>query len=73
MSLIEVIVIICTLAFVLGYIGVYIYKRMHNIPTGDCSVCKKRMNKMVKKLQKEYHKQNKSNCSCDSNCSCSNK
>lgn len=73
MTLIEIIVIIATLTFVLGYIGTYIYKRMHNIPTGDCSVCKKRMNKMVKKLQKDYHKQNKSSCSDTSNCSCSNK
>lgn len=72
MQPIEVIVIVATLTFVLGYIGVYLYKRYHNIPTGDCSVCKKRMSKMVKKLQKDYRKQNKSSCS-SSNCTCKSK
>lgn len=47
--------VIC-IVFSLGLIGFliaqYIYRRTHDLPTGDCACC----HKGSKKLLKEYHK-----------------
>ncbi len=46
----EIIVAISLLLFFGWLIGSYIYKRKHNIPTGDCAECRS------KSLLKEYRK-----------------
>ena len=53
---IEVIVILAVVAFFGSLIGVYVYKKAHHIPTGDCACC----HKSTKKMIKEYHK-----CYCE--------
>ena len=50
----EIIVIIAVVAFVGTLLGIYIYRRKHNIPTGDCSACKSR--NLVKEYRKLYPK-----------------
>ena len=45
-------VIAAVIIFFLSLIGTYIYKKIHNIPTGDCAEC----HKNTKRLLKEYHK-----------------
>jgi len=49
----EVLVIIAIVSFFAVLIGVYIYKKVHHIPTGDCACC----HKSTKQLLKEYHKE----------------
>ena len=53
---IEILVLFAVGAFLIGLLGVYVYKKMHHIPTGECACC----HKSTKKLLKEYHK-----CCCD--------
>ena len=47
---IEILVLITAIAFVGTLIGIYIYKRVHHLPTGECAMC----HKGTKKLLKEY-------------------
>lgn len=54
MQPIEIIVIVCAVGIVVSYIGVYMYKRIKHLPTGDCADCKKRMSKIVKEYHKKY-------------------
>lgn len=51
---IEILVIVLTILFFAAVIGVYIYKKVHHIPTGDCAYC----HKSTKQLLDEYHKIN---------------
>ena len=53
---IEILVIIASIAFVATILGIYIYKKKHHIPTGDCACC----HKNKKQLLKKYHKY----CNC---------
>ena len=49
----EIIVIVASIAFIGTLLGIYIYKRIHHLPTGDCAYCHKGKDKLLK----EYHKQ----------------
>ena len=49
---IEILVVIAVIAFLATLIGVYIYKKAHHLPTGDCACC----HKSKEQLLKEYHK-----------------
>ena len=53
---ITILLIVISVVFslsLIGYIvGRYIYRRKHNLPTGDCECC----HKGTKKMLKEYHK-----------------
>ena len=49
----EVLVIIAIVAFFAVLISVYIYKKVHHIPTGECACC----HKSTKQLLKEYRKE----------------
>ena len=53
---IEVIVLLLAAGFILSVIGVYVYKKVHHLPTDECACC----HKSTKKMLKEYHKY----CSC---------
>ena len=48
----EILVLISAIGFVLTILGIYIYKKIHHIPTGECENC----HKSKKELLKEYHK-----------------
>ena len=52
--LLEIGVITLVVFFFSFLIGRYIYRKTHNLPTGDCAMC----HKSTKKLLKEYHKLN---------------
>ena len=64
--LIEILVVVGVVAFLGTLIGIFIYKRLHNIPTGDCGMCAKKGLSKKNNLIKEYHKtyNGKSNCCC---------
>ncbi len=55
---IEIIVIIAVVIFLGVLLGIYIYRRSKNLPTGDCAYCHKNKNKLLK----EYHKKYGCNC-----------
>ena len=48
----EILVLAVVLIFLAGIIGVYVYKKIRHLPTGECSCC----HKSKKKLLEEYHK-----------------
>ena len=52
-TLLAVICILFSLGLISFLVGSYVYKRKHNLPTGDCACC----HTNVKKLLKKYHKQ----------------
>lgn len=49
----EILVIAAVVIFLGVIIGIYIYKKVHHLPTGDCACC----HKSSKKLVKQYHKE----------------
>ena len=53
---IEILALVAIACFIATLIGVYLYKKAHHLPTGECACC----HKNSKKLVKEYHKY----CSC---------
>ena len=53
---IEVLVLILTAAFFALLIGIRIYKKKHNIPTGDCCECHKKKAKFLNDYHKVYPK-----------------
>ena len=50
--LLAIFVILFSLCLIGFLIGNYVYKRKHNLPTGDCAYCKSKKNKLLK----DYHK-----------------
>ncbi len=57
----EIIVAVASIAFVGTLLGIYIYRRAHNLPTGDCKACKS--HNALKEYRKMYPK-------CDGKCKC---
>ena len=57
---IEILVIALTLAFLGIILGVYIYKKVHHLPTGECQYCHKGKEQMLKEYHKLYSKNPKS-------------
>ena len=57
---IEILVIALTLAFLGIILGVYIYKKVHHLPTGECACCHKGTKQMLKDYHKLYSKNSKS-------------
>ena len=49
---IEILVVVATAIFFAAILGVYIYKKTHHLPTGECACC----HKSKKQLLKEYRK-----------------
>ena len=54
---IEILVVVATLIFLSAVIGVYIFKRVHHLPMGDCAYCHKSKKQLLKEFYKEYPKQ----------------
>lgn len=55
MTLIDIVVLIAIILVVTLVIARYIYKRIKNIPTGDCAFCstKTGVDRMIKNVKKE--------------------
>lgn len=53
---IEILVIAVTVIFLGVIIGIYIYKKVHHLPTGECECCHTSKNKLVKQYHKKYQK-----------------
>ena len=49
---IEVLVLVAIIGFIATIVGIYIYKKVHHLPTGECACC----HKSTKKMLKQYHK-----------------
>ena len=64
MKPIDIIVLVAVILVVLLIIGVYIYKRVNNIPTGECACCstKRGLDRMVKNVKKELDNERESCC-----------
>ena len=57
-SILLIVVTVIFSASLIGFLlGRYIYRRVHNLPTGECGMC----HKNKKQLLKEYHKF----CACE--------
>ncbi len=56
MNTIDIVILVLVIAVVLLIIGVYIYKKIKKIPTGDCACCGSKGNKLIKAYNKKYHK-----------------
>jgi len=56
MGPLEIIVIIISVIIVGTVIGVFIYKKVKGLPTGECAECRKGTKKLLKKYQKMYQK-----------------
>ena len=75
MKPIDIIILSVIVGIVLLIIGIYVYKRVKKIPTGECSCCKsttgaKRMFKSIKKeldKEKSCNRNNDETCHCKSN------
>ena len=52
---IEILVISLVVVFFASLIGVYIYKKINHIPTGDCACCAAKKKKLLKDYHKKYH------------------
>ena len=52
----EILVICLTILFFLTLIGVYAYKKIHHIPTGECSHCATKKKALLKSYYKTYGK-----------------
>ncbi len=54
----SILLMVLTIVFSLGFIGLlvgrYIYKRSHNLPTGDCASCYLKSKKFLKEYHKKY-------------------
>ena len=49
--IIEIAVIVSLIVFFSTLVGVYVYKKKHYLPIGECSDCHKRTSRLLK----EYH------------------
>lgn len=53
---IEIVVIVALIAFFGVLIGVYTYKKINHLPTGDCANCAGKKNALLKAYRKKYKK-----------------
>ena len=49
---IEILVLVAVVGFVATMIGIYVYKKVHHLPVGECACCHKSTKKMLKKYYK---------------------
>ncbi len=52
--LLAVIVGILSLSFIITLIARHLYRKSHNLPTGECACCQSGAKKLVKKYHKKY-------------------
>ena len=55
-TLISVLVVLVSALFVLVNVGYFIYKKVNNLPTGECTYCRKGSKKLIKEYHKMYQK-----------------
>ena len=54
---IEILVLFSVGAFLIGVLGVYVYKKIHHIPTGECAYCAAgKKNRLLRQYHKKYCK-----------------
>jgi len=54
---IEILVLFAVGLFLVGLLGVYVYKKVHHIPTGECACCAAgKKNRLLKAYHKKYSK-----------------
>ncbi|HBF67728.1 MAG TPA: hypothetical protein DDW20_00180 [Firmicutes bacterium] len=53
---IEILVLVLIVGFFGTMIGIYVYKKIHHIPTGECSTCAGKKNALLKAYYKKYKK-----------------
>ena len=72
MKPIDIIILSVIVGIVLLIIGIYVYKRVKKIPTGECSCCKSTTGakRMFKSIKKELDKEKSCNCNNDETCHC---
>ena len=52
----EIIAILAIVAFLATIIGIYVYKKTHHLPTGECAYCHKGTSRLLKEYHKMYSK-----------------
>lgn len=52
--ILAVVSILFSLALIGSLVGSYVYKRSHNLPTGDCAYCHANKDKILKEYRKKY-------------------
>lgn len=52
----EILVLAFVAVFLLGMLGIYVYKKSKGLPTGDCACCSHSKSNLVKKYHKFYSK-----------------
>ena len=50
----EILVLFLVGLFLVGLLGIYVYKKVKHIPTGECSCCYKKKQKLIKDYHKAY-------------------
>ena len=53
---IEILVLVAVVGFITVLIAVYIYKKAHHLPTGECECCHKGTSRLLKEYHKMYSK-----------------
>ena len=53
---IEILVLFLVGAFIITLLGIYIYKKVNHLPTGECACCQSKGKSLVKKYHKKYCK-----------------
>jgi len=68
MKPIDIIILVVIVGIVLLILGIYVYKRIKKIPTGECSCCKSTTGakRMFKSIKKELDEEKTCNC-CNNN------
>lgn len=64
MKTIDIIILFVIVGIVLLIIGIYVYKRIKKMPTGECSCCKSTMGakRMFKSIKKQLDEERTCNC-----------
>jgi Sec-independent protein translocase protein TatA len=72
MKPIDIIILSVIVGIVLLIIGIYVYKRVKKLPTGECSCCKSTTGakRMFKSIKKELDEEKACNCNNDETCHC---
>ena len=51
---IEILALVAIVTFIAIMVGVYIYKKIKHLPTGECAYCKMNTKKMLNQYHKKY-------------------
>ena len=51
---IEILVLFLVGLFLIGMLGIYVYKKVKHLPTGECACCCKKKQKLLKDYHKAY-------------------